>query len=241
MAIPDVVPGLSVRICVDYYPPQEHEDGEDRILPPGDARAAKPVTCYVELTANRHYTVKTRVDQSLNFDCPNLTVRSCIDGSTHETIVVNGKRCVGGHVTIPPTVTTKGLYHEKAMKGQANSHSTRLTPPEDAQKRVCANLHELDGRDQHPAAFKFKYRSNEALKQLRIIKSTPSPSPQPMSTPSCPMNLTKIKREGMENGRGVTLGSIENHNALNFSNRAIKRAREAKDDQVKSTKRRRSR
>ncbi|PVH81478.1 hypothetical protein DL98DRAFT_369823, partial [Cadophora sp. DSE1049] len=72
--------------------------------------------------------------------------------------------------------TGTAAVHEKALKGQAKTHTTSLGPGLLVRKSHVSAVH-LDGEDYPQAIFKFKYRSRDALKSLLIIERTPSPEP----------------------------------------------------------------
>ncbi|KAH7319175.1 hypothetical protein BKA65DRAFT_409663 [Rhexocercosporidium sp. MPI-PUGE-AT-0058] len=65
--------------------------------------------------------------------------------------------------------------HEKALKGQAKSHSTTVGATSRLVSANVATCQRLDGIHYPIAIFKFLYRSKESLKSLLIIERTPSP------------------------------------------------------------------
>ncbi|KAG4430283.1 hypothetical protein IFR05_014230 [Cadophora sp. M221] len=68
--------------------------------------------------------------------------------------------------------------HEKALKGQAKSHTTTLGEASRIVSRHVVSCEKLDGFDYPIAIFRFLYRSKDSLKSLLIIKRTPSPDPE---------------------------------------------------------------
>ncbi|MCJ1364726.1 hypothetical protein MMC16_003842 [Acarospora aff. strigata] len=68
------------------------------------------------------------------------------------------------------------ILPEKALKGQALSHSTSLDEPEVIPpKGSWQGCKYLDGKDEPFAVFNFQYRSRKALQDLRILERTPAP------------------------------------------------------------------
>ncbi|KAF7960663.1 hypothetical protein EAE96_000337 [Botrytis aclada] len=74
--------------------------------------------------------------------------------------------------------------HEKALKGQAMSHSTTLGAPQATTASNVSKMSYVDGKDKPIAIYRFKYRSKESLKSLLILKRTPEPSPSPSPSPA---------------------------------------------------------
>jgi len=84
-----------------------------------------------------------------------------------------------------------GEVHEKALKGQAKSHSVLLGPADEMVKTpLYHTTKRIDGDGFPIAIFKFKYRSREALKSLLIIERTPEPSVTP--EPDEPINVDEL-------------------------------------------------
>ncbi|KAF4632648.1 hypothetical protein G7Y89_g5475 [Cudoniella acicularis] len=76
-------------------------------------------------------------------------------------------------------VDFSGKVHEKSLVMEAKSHGTTFgTANHDVNYRM-RDIEQIDGDDYPRAVFVFKYRSKEALKQLHIVRSTPTPSPEP--------------------------------------------------------------
>ncbi|KAK4984033.1 hypothetical protein LTR66_008626 [Elasticomyces elasticus] len=71
-----------------------------------------------------------------------------------------------------------GMLSEKALKGQALSHSVSLAPAVKCKAQPTWFTEPVSDEEDHPAGvFEFCYRSLEALKTLSIILRTPSPIP----------------------------------------------------------------
>ncbi|TGO80940.1 hypothetical protein BPOR_1500g00010 [Botrytis porri] len=74
---------------------------------------------------------------------------------------------------------------EKALKGQATSHSTTLGASQAIKSSVLWEMNYPDGYGNPVAIYRFKYRSRvaESLKSLLILERTPEPSPSPSPVP----------------------------------------------------------
>ncbi|PMD38442.1 hypothetical protein L207DRAFT_568089 [Hyaloscypha variabilis F] len=70
--------------------------------------------------------------------------------------------------------------HEKVLKGEARTHGASFGKARQAPRLVYwSDTTFIDGEDYPLVTFKFKYRSNEALKALMVIPRTPEPEPAP--------------------------------------------------------------
>lgn len=85
---------------------------------------------------------------------------------------------------------------------------SRLDGPEFATRNPVFRTNKKDGEDYPLVIFRFLYRSKEALKQLHIVKRTPSPSPalsrSPTPEPAEPVGkdgLTDTQRTAMKKMR----------------------------------------
>ncbi|KAK0123066.1 hypothetical protein ONS96_010074 [Cadophora gregata f. sp. sojae] len=111
--------------------------------------------------------------------------------------------------------------HEKALKGQAKTHTTSLGAGSLVEKKHVHSV-KLDGEDYPQAIFRFKYRSRgktgmlellsiteppiDALKSLLIIERTPSPEPEGISVSASPVRHLKSEvgtREGVKTFHGM--------------------------------------
>ncbi|CAG8983040.1 hypothetical protein HYALB_00010167 [Hymenoscyphus albidus] len=141
-------------------------------------------------------------------------------------------------VTKPPGKKLADVtsVHEKAMKGQAKSHSTLFAPPVATTVRY-SRVQELDGIDHPLAIFRFKYRSREALKQLLVLPRTPSPEPQ--ATPA-PVDVSGVDLEALDAEQKEQLQKfLKDLTGANSSAR-IKREREEGGNGEGSQKKRKS-
>ncbi|KAF7919623.1 hypothetical protein EAE99_008475 [Botrytis elliptica] len=131
--------------------------------------------------------------------------------------------------------------HEKALKGQAISHSTTLGAAQATKADVIWNLSYLDGEDYPIAVYRFKYRSKESLKSLLILERTPepSPSPSPALIPNGASgsfdleNLDATQKAKLQEFLGNLLGNGGQYNG----ERKIKREREETGMDSKTNKR----
>ncbi|KAH9207285.1 hypothetical protein DL95DRAFT_396184 [Leptodontidium sp. 2 PMI_412] len=85
--------------------------------------------------------------------------------------------------------------HEKALKGQAKSHTTTLGEASRVVSRTVVSCEKLDGVDYPIAIFKFMYRSKDSLKSLLIIKRTPSPDLEHIPGPSEFVDVSNLAPE----------------------------------------------
>ncbi|KAI8934336.1 hypothetical protein NX059_009072 [Plenodomus lindquistii] len=90
--------------------------------------------------------------------------------------MVSGMRaCVKEHVL--PELGFGQVVSEKDVKGLGISSKTSLDPMRHVSKVDWVDYDYVHGSHKPFAVFEFKYRSEEALKSLRIIPRTPSPVP----------------------------------------------------------------
>ncbi|TGO50406.1 hypothetical protein BCON_0184g00110 [Botryotinia convoluta] len=118
-------------------------------------------------------------------------------------------------------------FHEKALKGQAKSHSVSFSPGKTISAQNYVDTTKLDGEDYPIAIFKFKYRSKESLKQLLIIERTPEPedSPTPVPAPDIDLDhLTAAQKERLK--EFLRNEGIAASRTSNTPERKIKRERE---------------
>ncbi|KUJ24190.1 uncharacterized protein LY89DRAFT_727226 [Mollisia scopiformis] len=93
--------------------------------------------------------------------------------------------------------------HEKALKGEAKSHTTYFGDAVETRSKIYHWVRLLDGKDKPIATFKLKYRSADALKSLLIIRA-PSPKAEPIdsslsaSPPPTDMNDPETMRQFRE-------------------------------------------
>ncbi|KAF7939035.1 uncharacterized protein EAE98_001371 [Botrytis deweyae] len=133
------------------------------------------------------------------------------------------------------------LVHEKALKGQAMSHSTTLGAAQATKVGALCHLSYLDGIDYPIAIYRFKYRSKESLKSLLILERTPEPSlsPSPAPIPNGASgsfdleNLDATQKAKLQEFLGNLLGNGGQHNG----ERKIKREREETGMDSKTNKR----
>ncbi|KAF4621903.1 hypothetical protein G7Y89_g14442 [Cudoniella acicularis] len=104
------------------------------------------------------------------------------------------ERSTTGKITKTTTPPAATAVHEKALKGQAKSHSTLFGSSSTITESfvTCVEIDHLGGSPKPIAIFKFKYRSNEALKQLMVLPRTPSPSPSLPPVSADPLNLENL-------------------------------------------------
>ncbi|KAF8860116.1 hypothetical protein BDZ45DRAFT_801128 [Acephala macrosclerotiorum] len=87
---------------------------------------------------------------------------------------------------------SKAEVHEKALKGEAKSHTTSVSGATEPLKKEYDALEPLDGRENPKATFKFKCQSQHALKSLLILPRTPSPEPKLASSAATPSTATRL-------------------------------------------------
>ncbi|ATZ50290.1 hypothetical protein BCIN_05g06580 [Botrytis cinerea B05.10] len=135
-----------------------------------------------------------------------------------------------------------GKFHEKALKGQAKSHSVSYSPETIIPAQNYVQLTKLDGEDYPIAIYKFKYRSKESLKQLLIIERTPEPEESPTPDPAPDINLVSLSAAQKERlkaflrNEGIAMGR-----ASNTPERKIKRERDNGEGSSNQERRKRSR
>ncbi|TEY58715.1 hypothetical protein BOTCAL_0202g00180 [Botryotinia calthae] len=133
-------------------------------------------------------------------------------------------------------------FHEKALKGQAKSHSVSYSPETIIPAQNYAHVTKLDGEDYPIAIYKFKYRSKESLKQLLIIERTPEPEDSPTPGPAPDINLDTLSAAQKERlkaflrNEGIAVGR-----ASNTRERRIKRERDNGEGSSNQERRKRSR
>ncbi|RDW72998.1 hypothetical protein BP6252_06905 [Coleophoma cylindrospora] len=110
-----------------------------------------------------------------------------------------------------------GKVHEKALKGKGASHGTRLGTGRRKQPGNHYSSTLMESLEDPFATIRFRYRSREALKKLRIIERTPTPDPD--SRLESPDIFEGISMEQRQN--------IEEYMAKKFK---VKVKREAYDD-----------
>ncbi|KAK6612634.1 hypothetical protein H4I96_01847 [Botrytis cinerea] len=135
-----------------------------------------------------------------------------------------------------------GKFHEKALKGQAKSHSVSYSPETIIPAQNYVQLTKLDGEDYPIAIYKFKYRSKESLKQLLIIERTPEPEESPTPDPAPDINLVNLSAAQKERlkaflrNEGIAMGR-----ASNTPERKFKRERDNGEGSSNQERRKRSR
>ncbi|KAE9368743.1 hypothetical protein N431DRAFT_347016 [Stipitochalara longipes BDJ] len=73
------------------------------------------------------------------------------------------------------------IVHEKALKGQAKSHSIALGEARSSKFSWRFEADFIDGEDHPIAVFRFKYRDRKALQSLLVIPRSPEPEEAPAS------------------------------------------------------------
>ncbi|KAF7888086.1 uncharacterized protein EAF02_002627 [Botrytis sinoallii] len=131
--------------------------------------------------------------------------------------------------------------HEKALKGQAMSHSTTLGAPQATKAIILWNMSYLDGKDRPIAVYRFKYRSKESLKSLLILERTPEPSPSPSPAPIPNVASGSFDLEKLDATQKAKLqeflGNLLGNEGQSNGERKIKREREETGMDSKTNKR----
>ncbi|TGO36563.1 hypothetical protein BHYA_0121g00240 [Botrytis hyacinthi] len=131
--------------------------------------------------------------------------------------------------------------HEKALKGQAMSHSTTLGTPQTTRASTMWKMSYSDGEYYPIAVYRFKYRSQESLKSLLILERTPEPSPSPSPAPISNGASGSFDLENLDATQKAKLqeflGNLLGNGSQSNGERKIKREREETDVDSKTNKR----
>ncbi|EPE24633.1 hypothetical protein GLAREA_08486 [Glarea lozoyensis ATCC 20868] len=254
MAVLDSLPHIKSQIWVDGKPLEEYDDDEDEeVTIDGKSRGGlvlnallKPRKTGIPYTSNirgveistaghggrgllnKFRFAKITTDESrtkeVKSDSELLKGAGCII-----VTIFRGKQPEPsiGHSGPPPSALTAKV-HEKALKGEAKSHTTSFSPSLDIPSPSFVHVTEMDGKDYPIAIFKYKYRSRESLKGLLILPRTPSASPEPAANLE---NLNPQQRKKLDNFLRDLTGNADS---------SIKREREDDDNGQSSRRKRRS-
>ncbi|KAL3425106.1 hypothetical protein PVAG01_04387 [Phlyctema vagabunda] len=96
----------------------------------------------------------------------------------------------------------QGKIHEKALKGKAISHGTKFGEAEIVAERVIMTCEYVDGKDYPIAIYKFHYRSNAALKALKIIEEPVEEDPPASPPPAALAGLSEKDRKEIKEYMG---------------------------------------
>ncbi|KAF7960662.1 hypothetical protein EAE96_000336 [Botrytis aclada] len=142
----------------------------------------------------------------------------------------------------PQASSSSSKFHEKALKGQAKSHSVSFSPGTTTSAQNFVNVTKLDGEDYPIAIFEFKYRSNESLKQLLIIERTPEPEDSPLPVPAPDIDLNHLTAAQKERLKAFLRNEgIAASRASNTPERKVKRERDNDGSSSNQTRRKKSR
>ncbi|KAF8860115.1 hypothetical protein BDZ45DRAFT_649240 [Acephala macrosclerotiorum] len=126
--------------------------------------------------------------------------------------------------------------HEKALKGEAKSHSVKFGPASQLVEKSYWTTENLDGDDYPIAIFKFKYRSRDALKSLLIIERTPSPDPESVSGSTPPMDLNNLDPAQKRQLARLLKDMNRDRSSSSIPQRTIKRERDVGEGPSNSKK-----
>ncbi|RDW87781.1 hypothetical protein BP5796_03475 [Coleophoma crateriformis] len=203
----DKLPGVTVTVHVDGNPLEEYQDETG-----DDETKSKAVLRYIEAENDKEFIVVINAQPELQAEL------SSDSGYSGEEIRAEAKRlaavgeivivvlrcsnlCQTGRSVSEKELKTEitGKVHEKALKGKAASHGTRLGTA----RRIKPGIHYsstwIDSLEDPFATIRFRYRSKEALKKLRIIKRTPSPDPDSrLESPEIFESISMEQRQNIE-------------------------------------------
>ncbi|PQE27999.1 hypothetical protein CJF32_00005767 [Rutstroemia sp. NJR-2017a WRK4] len=105
------------------------------------------------------------------------------------------------------------MVHEKALKGEAKSHGTKLGLASLVKHTHTTKYRAeyIDGDDYPIAIYRFKYRSEgSALKSLSIIERTPEPEPEPpvSSSPTQDVDTPSFNIDNLNPSQKAELGKF---------------------------------